>query len=538
MGVSVYNKIKKQNGERFAKTIRNYHNGILEIPDIDVILRHAGRDAEPLMSYLMSLLAVNDDIPAAGNPFDLLKQAGYNAFTADTLKKQNSIKNYFAKGELLCTFGDAARHKKFHIVHAIKEGADKIQRADFNGRESRQDEYGTSVISIQMMKKGGFISIKNRYNHAVDNCDNTFNSNPDNIIQGLSTALKDHFNVDFSASKIAMPEGYALFNKQIFEYHTEDNNIYYGDGAWVDEGEIKTVNKSAGDAMFDGFIFDNKTKTLKKIANGLDNFADDFNRYYGGNKGLYVKDGNLMLGNDVLIGAEKSRIKTLYLPELLTVGNYFLVHAYALTHFKANSLTVVGDNFLNNAPALIDIEANSLTKVGDNFLFNVTALTHFKSNSLIIAGDNFLRFAPLLIYFEANSLTTTGHGFLRDTHVLKYFKANSLIKTGHDFLRYPSELRHFEANSLTITGDNFLYLADVLIHFEANNLIKAGSNFLYDAPALKHLNAPELINIDLGSFANSLSLEVINIPPVKNLPNYILLKMRLDANPPSLPSLG
>ena len=91
----MYKKLKKQKGERFAQTIRNFHNGILEIPDLDVIVRYAGREAEPLLPYLMSLLATNDDkvdeAPAPANPFDLLEQAGYDAFYADTLEKKNSI---------------------------------------------------------------------------------------------------------------------------------------------------------------------------------------------------------------------------------------------------------------------------------------------------------------------------------------------------------------------------------------------------------------------------------------------------------------
>lgn len=37
----MYNKLKKQNGEKFAQTLRDFHNGLLEIPDIDVILCHA-----------------------------------------------------------------------------------------------------------------------------------------------------------------------------------------------------------------------------------------------------------------------------------------------------------------------------------------------------------------------------------------------------------------------------------------------------------------------------------------------------------------
>lgn len=148
---SVYKKLKKQNGEAFAQTLRNYHNGILEIPDILNIVRYAGRDAKPLLPYLMTLLSANDNEPADAHvtpqdPFDLLDEAGYDAFYADTLEKQNSIMGYFKKDELLCTFNDVARYENYHIVHAIKKDVGHIKRQDFEGKEKRQDAYGTSVI--------------------------------------------------------------------------------------------------------------------------------------------------------------------------------------------------------------------------------------------------------------------------------------------------------------------------------------------------------------------------------------------------------
>ena len=47
---SVFERIKKQNGERFAKAIRAYDNGIFDIPDIVDIVKYAGREAEPIMA--------------------------------------------------------------------------------------------------------------------------------------------------------------------------------------------------------------------------------------------------------------------------------------------------------------------------------------------------------------------------------------------------------------------------------------------------------------------------------------------------------
>jgi hypothetical protein len=321
----MFKKLKKQNGEKFARTLRNFHNGLLEIPDLDVIVRHAGRDAEPLLPYLMAVLASNDDTHAPdsqpADPFALLDQAGYVAFYADTLERQNSIVRYFAEGELLCTFNDSARHEKYHIVHAVKKDADEIKREHFYGREERQDEYGISVISLQMLKTGGFISIKNRYNHAVAGCDNTFDSNPDNIVPGLSSALKTYFNVEFSTFRTALPENYVLVGNQIFKSNWEMNNFYYGEQAWVQNGQIHRIDLSAGDALFNCHLFDNKTKMFQNIDPNLrDSFADDFNRAYGGNKSLSVQNGNLMLNGEMLIEADRSYVKTSYTRELVSTG--------------------------------------------------------------------------------------------------------------------------------------------------------------------------------------------------------------------------
>ena len=55
MPKTMFDIIKKQNGETFAKAIRNYDNGIFDIPNLDKIVKYAGRQAEPIMTYLVSL---------------------------------------------------------------------------------------------------------------------------------------------------------------------------------------------------------------------------------------------------------------------------------------------------------------------------------------------------------------------------------------------------------------------------------------------------------------------------------------------------
>ena len=99
MTKSVYDIIKKQNGETFAKAIRNYDNGIFDIPGIVEIVKYAGRDAEPILKFLGSLkeIEIKDLNFKQETPFELLHRAGYHAEYADNLRKQNSIKIFYKR---------------------------------------------------------------------------------------------------------------------------------------------------------------------------------------------------------------------------------------------------------------------------------------------------------------------------------------------------------------------------------------------------------------------------------------------------------
>ena len=79
----MYDIIKKQNGEHFAKAIRCYDNGIFDIPNLDRIVKYAGRDAEPIMKYLISLKNIEITKQSEHHePLELLARAGYDAYIA------------------------------------------------------------------------------------------------------------------------------------------------------------------------------------------------------------------------------------------------------------------------------------------------------------------------------------------------------------------------------------------------------------------------------------------------------------------------
>ena len=524
---TTYKKLKKRHGERFARAIRNHHSGLLEIPELDEILAHAGNHAEALLPYLMTLMPKdaenNNPEPVIEDPFVLLARAGYDAFIADDFEKQNSISSYFQKGELLCTFNDRARYQNYYIVHTVKKDVDRIIRQNFNGREKREDAYGTSVISIQILKFGGFISIKNRYNHSVPNPDHTFNSNPDNIIQGLSVALQKYFNVDFYQSAEDLPDGYAMMNGRIFKYHDENNNIYYGDQAWAENGVIHVADKSAGDALFGPFIFDNKTKMLRKVDPHLnDSFADDFNKAYGGNRRLSVQGGHLLLDTHILIKTEESQITELDLPDLKEMSDNCILKAPSLTRFHAPSLTTMGDGCLNYAPLLKTFDAPVLTTMMDGCLYKVYALQTIHIPTLTTMRGSCLHYAPALMTFDAPALTIMGEKCLNNVSMLSDFYAPALQSIGESCLSDAKALRRFDAPALTIMDNFCLYNVPSLTHFDAPVLQRMGDKCLYKAPILISFEAPSLKTMGNCCLHNINALTVFKGPSLTRMGHYCL----------------
>ena len=366
---SVYDIIKRQNGENFAQVVRKFDSSLFEIENLPFILKYAGRYPEPLLDFLSMLKNVTiKEVENPKNPFDLLSKAGYKAYLVDTHQKQNEILKYFAKGEALCTFEDNTRYQQYFLIYCIKEGAENLKRSDFKVPK-REDEYATSVISIQILKRGGFIKITNRYNHTVDYPDNTFNSNPDNIIEGLSAALKNHFKVDFSASQVPLPEGYIYLNGQIVEYDYERDNIYFSNTYFVENGKIIKINKDY-QLIADRFILDLKEKKILNPLDEHDSFPMVVNAELQTKKSLLVerKDKHTwcLWGDQVvLMEVTDNLIKKINLPDTKIIPSCFMSYDTKLERIYAPNVRVMGKNSLRKAPKLESFSMKSLELMGE-----------------------------------------------------------------------------------------------------------------------------------------------------------------------------
>lgn len=537
MAKTTYDIIKKQNGETFARQVRDFHNGIFEIPDIKEIVKHAGRESITILPYLLSLKDSNQDcIVETKDPFELLEKAGYHAIYADTFEKQNRIKMHFAPNEVLCTFNDKTRFEKNYIINVVRHDVRNIRRTDFLNPQ-RDDKYGTSVMSIQISKNGSSIAIKNRYNESVSYSSNTLNSNPDHIIPGLSIALKKYFNVDFSRKKTPIPEGWIFRENKLCKYNYNLNNIYFGERFYVEKGKIHEIDKNQ-EIMLDYMILDLQNKKIKdpggisdEFIQALENEIKDKKLEVTKNKD---KSQNIIADGEIIATVKEGKIielnlpsatevadnflagnkylKKISLPNLVKAGNNLLKNNNILTEFHAPKLVEVGHNFLNRNKTLSRLYLPSIEKVGNNCLYANNALRELYIPNLIQIGDNGLKSNNTLTEFNGPSLTKIGEYFLGQNKVLKKINLSVIQKINDGFMQNNTDLIEFNAPYLLKIEDNCFKQNNSMRILSIPNIMQIGDKFMHDNDTLMELNAPYLTSVGKHFFSRNDVMRRLNAP--------------------------
>ena len=525
----MYQIIRKQNGEAFARAIREFDSGIFDIPGLDDIVKYAGKEAEPILTFLESLKDIQiKEAEQILNPLELLEQAGYDAFVADTLEKQNSIQPYYAPGEALCTFRDPTRFERYYIIHAVKKNVHEIQRSK---TPSREDEYGTSVISIQILKAGGFISIKNRYNHTVKNPDNTFGSNPDNIIAGLSDALRKFFQVDFASQDVQLPEGFTFQAGRLFKYHCESQNVYFGKGFYLKNAQLFLLDPGMQEVIED-FIIDLKEKKFfspifyyKRIKKVLEVEMKDrkwqVRKNKQGEKEFYADDKLIFKTKEERLtyvhlphtsflqpnmiadlpflrevsAPEVSEIadrnflvcpqlEKIHLPKLCTIHRNCFNYLDGLKELSLPCLTYIGNDCFSYLKALSELTAPELIEVASFVLIKCGKLKKLYLPKLKEVRANFLISCPSLQEVEFPSLEATKDRFCSDNKKLKKIFCPLLRKTENDSFALLPKLQKIELLRLEELGRYSFYNATELSYVNLPNMVFMGGNCFMGTPQL------------------------------------------------------
>ena len=484
-------------------------------------------------NFIYSLVDVenNNELVMIKTPEELMSSAGYVLVECYNEGDIQAFRKYYAPGEELCTF-KGGRLNRCRVFFAVKKNVSDIKREDFKN-PTRQDEYGTSVISIQFTKDGtNTLSIKNRYNHTVNNPDATFSNNLDNIIPGLTESFERHKGiVQKHKSKSFEIEGYVRANDgKYYKYNYEINNVYYcPDNIIIDHFNVKKYDKSRY-LIIDYFIIDLSNKSIslydKKLSDSFCDVIKDINKIEidnidsgkkitilgDNNKSLVIitnKDGKIIslkmdeiyVIGDYFLDWNKS-LQELYVPNLTEVGDYFLYCNKFLQKFTVQNLTKVGDCFLFDNASLQELYLPNLTKVGDGFLTGNISLQELYVPNLTEVGHMFLNYNTSLQELYVPYLTEVGGDFLSENTSLQKFTAPNLTKTGDGFLGSNTSLQELCVPNLTEVGDWFLYYNTSLQKLYVPNLTKAGDKFLYSNKSLQELYLPNLTEVG-GKFLNN-----------------------------------
>lgn len=538
----MYKIIKKQNGENFAKILRQ--NVLLDIPNLKHILEFAGTDVEDaknLIPVLREIRKKSQKITETKqeeikDPIELLNEAGYDAFYVTNLSQQNSIEKYFEPNERLCTFKDPDRYKDFYIIHAVRKNVKDIKRGN---PPKREDEYGTSVISIQIAKKGGFISIKNRYNHTIDNPDATFNNNPDNIIRGLTTALKHKFGVDFMTQEVEIPDNYRIVKNQLVRFNYEIDNVYYGNKYYFKGSEITKLNPDY-EIMLDNVILDTRTGDVRSINESTKDLSHVLNDEISGHKVKTEKDKetgetiiNIIDENKNIKELARTKdgcITSLLLYKTSEIGKGFLKNNKKLKMLYAPKLRKIGNGSFHLCQKIKQIHIPELEEMGVDVFARAYELSELYAPKLKKMRDGCFGRNKKIERLYLPQLEQMGFGCFSQTEELMELNLPKLKKIGSNCFCYNAKLRKLYIPELEEIGESVFANVKHLKELVAPKLKKMRHNFTYGAMSLKTLYVPELENIGTDCFNDTKIIQNLYAPKLKieeHTPKCVLRAIKL-----------
>lgn len=465
---------------------------------------------EEFKNYIYSKIDVEHEdkkIVGGKTPYELLDEAGYDLIECTTEKEIQEFRKYYASGEELCTF-NGGRLSRCEVFFAVKKDVDKIKREDFK-EPKREDEYGTSVMGIQFNREGMCtVSIKNRYNHRVNNPDATYGNDLDRITYGLEQSFADLLKQrglelnNTNKEEFEIPGYTVAGDGKYYRYNAEINGIYYCPGnVIIENGQARQLEKN--EELIDYFIVDSKSKKVRVYDTTIeDSFIDDLqdldkieitkDKEKGNDRRkitIYKKDEK----RPVTISTDKNNQIIGYKNEsLIEAKNEFLCHNTALEDLEVPNLKRVGDRFLYLNRKLKNVDFCSLEETGKDFLRYNNDIIEVDFRKLKKVGDNFLHENEGIIEANFPSLQKIGHGFLCENEGIVEANFPSLQETGNDFLRYNKGIIEANFPSLKKTGDDFLRENECITETDFRSLKETGHDFMYKNKVLAKADFPSL----------------------------------------------
>ena len=508
--------------------------------------------------YILSFIEKDNNLTKSSkNPFTLMDEAGYILYECKNEKEVSKFIKYYESCEMICTFHER-RTTDHYVFFAVKKDVDDIKRNDFKCPK-RDDLYGTSVISIQFSKGNvNTLSIKNRYNHTVDNPDATFSNNLDNIIPGLTDSFQKAYNLNiFPEDHIFELDNYFKGkNGKLYKYNYEIDEIYYCPNNIIISGDmiheyekekyiiadyfiIDLIHKKI--ELFDDYLFDDGfeiNKPINKIEIANESYGKKIH-FYGNDYYIFIKlnklnqiifyESNLKEIDDNFLYYNKT-LKTFINKEVVEIGNNFLPYNNVLTNLDIPKVQNIGDDFLEQNSSLKNVNLLYLENVGNNFLKNSTFYT-IDFPSLKSCKNQFLGFNNLLKEINLPNIENIQNFFLLCNTRISHINFPNLKEVGKGFMKHNNTIVDVNLPELKIIGDEFLENNNKLKTINLPSVLKIGNYFLKFNEGLENISAPNLLYIGNNFLRNNNGLLCIEFNKIEIVgynflcSNYNILKV-------------
>ena len=489
---------------------------------------------------------------------DLFREVGYTLYECYTEDDIQKFKKYYEHDEELCTFR-GGRLKDCYVFFAVKDNAEDLKREDYL-KPNRQDEYGTSVLSIQYTKgKYNTLSIKNRYNHTVVNPDATFSNDLDNIIPGLNQAFekKYHLSNVYDYRGFELP-GYILASDhKFYKYNYEVDNVYYCINNIIIDN-FKVIDKY-GDKekylLMDYFIIDLENKKVmlyenfKKKESFQDNFNDIKKITIYRDRNSEIKDIFFTFQNNEMAIIEVNKFNQmikLYDEHIKTTTKCYLDNNLYLKKISLPNINNIASYFLTNNRVLEDAFLIKVKDIDAFFLCNNVELKNIRLPEVVNIGAYFLQSNNKIkeLYFpnvndikgsfmiDNNSVTSVmmpkvkkiGDYFLQGNNCLEQISLPKVEIVGLNFLILNTRLKEIVLPNVVEIDNGFLVYNNGISFMFAPKLTKVGDNFMSSNTGLRGVNLPNVESVGKLFISHNEVIEYVNMPNLKYVGNYFLGK--------------
>ncbi len=431
------------------------------------------------------------ELPDTGkDPFTLMDEAEYKLYECKSKNDIMRFKRYYAPNEELCTFW-SNRLERCHVFFAVKKNVSKIKREKFlNPR--RQDEYGTSVISLQF-SRGNYntLSIKNRYNHTVNNPDATFSNDLEKIIPGLTKSFEHAygFNIRHEVSQgnflIEDLSYVQAKDGKYYRYYCEDDAVYYCENNVILKNYIPYMEyafQKERYLLFDKYILDLKEKKI---------FLANKERPDSFIKSIY--DVGIIKKIEI-IKSDNNRIIEIAYEDDKKI-NIVINDKNSIIYYDNKYVNKIVDDFLKNCRSILGINLSSLETIGDNFLLNCYRIEKISLPNVKVIGN----------------------GFIRHNRILKELNLPKVVRIGSDFLFFNDELEMLDLPCVQKIGNEFLYKNNSIREIHLPKVITIGRCFLIENNRVSNLYLPVVKDIGEGFMGGNLKIRDIFFPKAKKI---------------------